>query len=99
MIKIIIIAFILISNVIFSQHLEYKHHGLKGRHEIDWRYRSIFNPHINRYETIRHCRRLIWVKRNYTGDVYYYDDLKQTWYKKWETGEFWYCYWSTWNKC
>jgi hypothetical protein len=97
--KLILITFIVISNIIFSQHVEYKYHGVKGKHEIDYTYQHRFDPNKNRYEYIKYCRRLIWIKRNHTGDVYYYDELKQTWYIKWETGDFWYCYWSRWNKC
>jgi hypothetical protein len=89
----------MVTNFMLSQHIPYKYHGVKGRHEIDYAYRKTFNVENNRYEFIKFCRRLIWIKRQYSGKIYYYDELKESWYTKEESGYFWYCYWSSWNKC
>jgi hypothetical protein len=96
---IIIFLFLSLNLIVFSQHIPYKYHAEKGRFEIDYTYRKTFNPETNRYDFIKHCRRLIWSKREHTGDVYYYDNEKQTWIIKQETGVFWYCYWSSWSRC
>jgi hypothetical protein len=94
-----IIIFLTISTYSISQSIPYQVYGVRGRHEIDWRYRRVFNPYTNRHEMVRQCRRLVWIKQDHSGKVYYYDNETQAWEIKIESGTFWYCYWTSWRLC
>jgi hypothetical protein len=83
----------------FSQYVANQYYAVRGATRTEVTYRQEYNQYFGRMEAVKYCRQTYWEQRRYSGNVYYYNQVYGTWYTRWESGTFWYCYWSGWFRC
>jgi len=83
----------------FSQYMMNQYYAVRGENRTEVSYRNEYNYYTQTYQVVRYCRQINWQKQYYSGNVYYYNPVYGTWYTQWQSGHFWYCYWSNWYRC